>query len=191
MTAMTTNTGTSTHTQDDAGVPPAPPEALRQAGAALVLPLTLRHPATGITAYLPPLAPGAKAVVVQLSLAPKLPRDFVATFATLPSAVDYMLAAGYEVCDPPAGRVRISDFREAVDFLNWVRADIAGATPAEFLRMDVRGRITKAVAALARLRPGVPARFVEDLDGADGCVARAMECVTRWEALRATGAERH
>lgn len=85
----------------------------------------------------------------------------------MPSAICYMLAEVYVVTLPPLGRVRISDFREAVDFLNWVRADIAGATPAEFLRMDVRGRVTKAVAAVARLRPGVPTHFAQELWGAE------------------------
>lgn len=191
MNATTTNIGTSTQPQDDAGVPPVPPEALHQAGAEFQLPLTLHHRAMGLTAYMPPAAAGAQTIVVELRLTTKLPGAFVANFTTLPAAVDYMLAAGYEVCDPPAGRVRISDFRDAVDQLNYTRADLAGATLGEFVRMDVRGRITNAIAAVVRLRPGVPARFAQDLQSADACIERAREAVARWEAMRASNAECH
>ena len=81
--------------------------------------------------------------------------------------------------------MRIGEFREAVDTLNWNRCDLSGATRQEFLSMDVRERLERHVDIVAGLIPSVHARFADDLLHARSAIESARATVARWEGYRA------
>lgn len=81
-------------------------------------------------------------------------------------------------------KMRISDFRDAVDSLNWNRRDLGGATRQEWLREDVRTRLQRRIDAVQQLVPNVPARFAEDLRHARESIESAKAAITRWQDAR-------
>ena len=77
--------------------------------------------------------------------------------------------------------MKIGEFREAVDTLNWNRRDLSGATRQEFIAMDVRARLERHIDIVAGLIPSVHARFVDDLVHARSAIESARATVARWE----------
>ena len=84
--------------------------------------------------------------------------------------------------------MKIGEFREAVDSLNWNRRDLSGATRQEFMAMDVRARLERHVVIVTGLMPLVQARFAGDLAHARSAVESARATVARWESYRAEAA---
>lgn len=85
--------------------------------------------------------------------------------------------------------IRIADFRDAVDALNWNRTDISGATRSEWLRMDVKSRLERHISKVEELRSLVPFRFTFDLAHAEASLQSARGAVDRWERARADAKE--
>ncbi len=87
---------------------------------------------------------------------------------------------------PRAGgkSMRISDFRDAVDTLNWNRRDLSGATREELLRMDVRTRLQRHIDIVNALLPQVAPRFSEDIRHAGDSLASALIAIQRWQDAR-------
>ena len=81
--------------------------------------------------------------------------------------------------------MKIGEFRDAVDSLNWSRRDLAGATRSEFLAMDVRTRLQRHIDKVAGLAPSVHARFAGDLAHARAAIEAARATIARWENCRA------
>ena len=72
--------------------------------------------------------------------------------------------------------MKIGEFRNAVDTLNWNRRDLSGATRQEFMAMDVRVRLERHIDIVAGLIPSVHAR---------SAIESARATVARWEGHRA------
>ena len=85
--------------------------------------------------------------------------------------------------------MKIGNFREAVNALNWNRHDLSGATRQEFVAMDVRARLERHIVIVAELIPSVHARFVDDPVHARSAIESARATVVRWEGYRAETAE--
>ena len=81
--------------------------------------------------------------------------------------------------------MKIGEFREAVDSLNWNRRDLSGATRQEFIAMDVRARLERHIVIVTGLLPLVPARFADDLAHARSAIESAQAIIVRWESYRA------
>ena len=81
--------------------------------------------------------------------------------------------------------MKIGEFREAVDSLNWNRRDLSSATRQEFVTMDVRTRLERHIAIVSGLLPLVPARFADDLAHATSAIESARATIVRWEGYRA------
>lgn len=81
--------------------------------------------------------------------------------------------------------MKIGEFREAVDSLNWNRRDLSGATRQEFVAMDVRARLERHIVIVTGLIPLVHARFGDDLASARSAIESARATVVRWEGYRA------
>ena len=85
--------------------------------------------------------------------------------------------------------MKIGEFLEAVDTLNWSRRDLSGATRQEFMAMDVRAHFERHIDIVARLIPSVHGRFVDDLVRARSAIESARASVVRWEGYRAKAVE--
>ena len=83
--------------------------------------------------------------------------------------------------------MKIGEFREAVDALNWNRRDLSGATRQEFVAMDVRARLERHIVIVTGLLPLVLARFADDLAHARSAIEWARATIVRWEGYRAEG----
>ena len=81
--------------------------------------------------------------------------------------------------------MKIGEFREAVDSLNWNRRDLSGATRQEFVAMDVRARLERHIVVVTALLPLVHARFGDDLAHARSAIESAQATIVRWEGYRA------
>ena len=81
--------------------------------------------------------------------------------------------------------MKIGEFREAVDSLNWNRRDLSGATRHEFVAMDVRVRLERHIVIVTGLLPLVHERFADDLAHARSAIESARATVVRWEGYRA------
>ena len=81
--------------------------------------------------------------------------------------------------------MKIGEFREAVDSLNWNRRDLSGATRQEFVAMDVRARFERHIVIVTCLLPMVHARFAGDLAHARSAIESAQATIVRWEGYRA------
>ena len=81
--------------------------------------------------------------------------------------------------------MKIGEFREAVDSLNWNRHDLSGATHQEFVAMDVRARLERHNVIVTGLLPLVQARFGDDLAHARSAIESARATIVRWEGYRA------
>lgn len=86
----------------------------------------------------------------------------------------------------PKPKLRIAEFRSAVDSLNWSRNDLSGATREEFARMDVPTRLQRRINEVVDLLLRVSPRFVEDIRHARASIASAEATIERWRAARAT-----
>ena len=80
--------------------------------------------------------------------------------------------------------MKIGEFREAVDSLNWNRRDLSGATRQEFAAMDVRARLERHIVIVTGLLPLVHARFGDDLAHARSAIESAQATIVRWEGYR-------
>lgn len=80
-------------------------------------------------------------------------------------------------------RQSIAQIRQVIDACNWSRNDLGGATPAEFLKMDVAARMAPHIAAVRALE--VPARFARDVVRAAEAIEYAERVVARWNERRA------
>jgi len=81
--------------------------------------------------------------------------------------------------------MKISEFRESVDALNWNRRDLSGATRQEFVAMDVRARLERHIAIVGSLLPLVRPRFADDVAHATAAIEAAQATIVRWEGYRA------
>ena len=81
--------------------------------------------------------------------------------------------------------MKIGEFREAVDSLNWNRRDLSGATRQEFVAMDVGACLERHIVVVTGLLPLVHARFADDLAHARSAIESARATVARWEGYRA------
>ena len=77
--------------------------------------------------------------------------------------------------------MKIGQFRDAVDTLNWNRSDLSGATRAEFVAMDVRARLERHIDIVTALIPSVRQRFAGDLAHARSVIDSARATIVRWE----------
>jgi hypothetical protein len=77
-------------------------------------------------------------------------------------------------------KLKIAEFRRVVDSLNWSRNDLAGATPDEFVRMNVPPRLERHIGEVLALLPAVPARFAGDIEDAHKAIEHAHKCIARW-----------
>jgi len=81
--------------------------------------------------------------------------------------------------------MKIGNFREAVNALNWNRHDLSGATRQEFVAMDVRSRLERHIVIVTGLLPLVHVRFAHDLERARSAIESAQATIVRWEGYRA------
>lgn len=79
--------------------------------------------------------------------------------------------------------MRIADFRDAVDTLNWNRNDLSGATREEFKRMDVATRLNRYIAEVEKALPYVHPRFTLDLEYARMSIESARVVIEGWKRL--------
>ncbi|MEO7117299.1 MAG: hypothetical protein ABIZ18_15770 [Caldimonas sp.] len=86
-------------------------------------------------------------------------------------------------------KLRIGDFRSAVDSLNWNRRDLSGATRDEFIRMDVRTRLDRHIAIVESLVTQVPGRFGDDVAHARTSVESARKAIAHWATFQPTTQE--
>lgn len=86
----------------------------------------------------------------------------------------------------PAGvkKIKIGDFRAAVDSLAWSTNDLRGSTPAEFVQQDVGTRLGDRIAEVEALIPSVPERFADDLNHAQEVIRAARRSIARWTKAR-------
>ena len=81
--------------------------------------------------------------------------------------------------------MKIGEFREAVNALNWNRHDLSGATRQELVAMDVRTRLERHIVIVSGLLPLVHARFADDLARATSAIESAQATIVRWQGYRA------
>ena len=81
--------------------------------------------------------------------------------------------------------MKIGEFREAVNALNWNRHDLSGATRQEFMAMDVRARLERHIVIVSGLLPLVHARFSDEVAHATSATESAQATIVRWEGYRA------
>ena len=81
--------------------------------------------------------------------------------------------------------MKIGEFREAVDSLNWNRRDLSGATRQEFVTMDVSARLERHIVIVTGLLRLVHARFADDLAHARSAIESAQATIVSWEGYRA------
>ncbi|MET3119891.1 hypothetical protein AAKU64_004138 [Undibacterium sp. GrIS 1.8] len=79
-------------------------------------------------------------------------------------------------------KLKISEFRRAVQSMDWSRNDLGGATTEEFIRMDVKTRLGRHIEAVTALIPLVPVRFAADIEEAQKSIGYANKCISRWVA---------
>lgn len=84
-----------------------------------------------------------------------------------------------------APKLKIADFRLEVRGLNWLRHDLTGGTPDEFVKQNVGPMLEKRIAEVEALIPQVHSRFQEDIDDANSAIAYARKTIDRWHAKRA------
>jgi hypothetical protein len=89
----------------------------------------------------------------------------------------------------PAAKLKISEFRGAIDSLNWSRNDLGGATRDELIRMDVKTRLERHIAIVDGMIGRVPARFAADIEEAKKAIGYAEKYIARWQALVVADAE--
>jgi hypothetical protein len=75
--------------------------------------------------------------------------------------------------------MKIKEIREVIDTARWVRNDLTGGTPAEFLRQNVGPRLQEEIAKLRALE--IPERFTADIAARDLMIQRCTDTATRWQ----------
>ncbi len=80
-------------------------------------------------------------------------------------------------------KLKISEFRHAVDSLNWSRNDLGGATREEFTNMDAKKRLDTHISKIQELIPNVHPRFGPDIQRAQDAIGYAEKCIARWMKL--------
>lgn len=77
-------------------------------------------------------------------------------------------------------KLKIGDFRELIDSLNFSRSWLTGGTASEFKKQDIPGGLRPKIAQLSGALPLVPARFAEDVKRAHSAIEHANEVIERW-----------
>jgi hypothetical protein len=78
--------------------------------------------------------------------------------------------------------MKISQIREVIELLNWVRIDVQGGTMDEFKRFDVRARLNPHIAAVNRL--DINPRFEKDIEKQLWALELAQRTIDKWKSMQ-------
>ena len=82
------------------------------------------------------------------------------------------------VSSEPA-KPKIAEIRKVIEFCDWVRNDLGGATVNEFKAMDVPGRLSPHIEAVKALV--IPSRYARDIERQAWAIECAQKAITRWQ----------
>ena len=76
----------------------------------------------------------------------------------------------------------IAQIRATINFCNWSRNDLGGATQSEFKKIDVRARMTPHINAVRSLV--IAPRFARDIENQAWAIECAEKTIARWAAVQ-------
>jgi len=81
-------------------------------------------------------------------------------------------------------RLKIGDFRNLIDSLNYSRSWLTGGTAEEFRKQDIPGSLLPKIAQLQSALNLVPAKFDNDLRRAATAMEHAVAVIDHWRACQ-------
>ena len=76
----------------------------------------------------------------------------------------------------------IKQIRDTIEFCNWSRKDLSGATQSEFKAMNVPALLTPHIEAVRGLV--IAPRFARDIENQAWAIECAEKAISRWQAAQ-------
>jgi hypothetical protein len=104
--------------------------------------------------------------------------EIVLAVEVAPTPEEFLPKPPVAVSSAPA-KQKIADIRKVIEFCDWVRNDLGGATVNEFKAMDVPSKLMPHIEAVKALE--IPPSYAKDIERQAWAIACAEKAIARWQ----------